>query len=325
MQADRADQADQAHIARRARRPAGAPTGPRGWRPPAGCVTFDISHRVGPRGWSAQRVPALNTRATEDPDMAPTLRRGAVVSATAAVTLAVAGLSPALAQAAGPSPRTDARRRAGLDHPRRSGRPDPGRAAAAPHRRPRPAGPRRCRVPRCRRLRPRERAVRRLRHAAALAGPVRPPRLRRGRRDGVAAGGRLHRRRHPGQPPQHQLQRHHRPGREGLRHRPADLPQVGVHRHRHASSVLGPPRPSPAPSSGISGLDTSALRKPDHTGAPTPPQPARASATTRPRPARPRPPTRSHRPGRSSATRPPARPTTARRPPPRCRRSSPTR
>ena len=38
--------------------------------------------------------------------MAPTLRRGAVVSATAAVTLAVAGLSPALAQAAGPSPRT---------------------------------------------------------------------------------------------------------------------------------------------------------------------------------------------------------------------------
>ena len=38
--------------------------------------------------------------------MAPTLRRGAVVSATAAVTLAVAGLSPALAQAAAPSPRT---------------------------------------------------------------------------------------------------------------------------------------------------------------------------------------------------------------------------
>ena len=38
--------------------------------------------------------------------MAITLRRGAVVSATAAVTLALAGLTPSLAQAAGPSPRT---------------------------------------------------------------------------------------------------------------------------------------------------------------------------------------------------------------------------
>ena len=38
--------------------------------------------------------------------MASTIRRGAVLSTTAAMTLALAGLTPALAQAAGPSPRT---------------------------------------------------------------------------------------------------------------------------------------------------------------------------------------------------------------------------
>jgi subtilase family serine protease len=38
--------------------------------------------------------------------MASTIRRGAVVSTTAAMTLALAGLTPALAHAAGPSPRT---------------------------------------------------------------------------------------------------------------------------------------------------------------------------------------------------------------------------
>src|SRR4051812_47616928 len=37
--------------------------------------------------------------------MASTIRRGAVMGTTAAVTLALAGLTPALAQAAGPSPR----------------------------------------------------------------------------------------------------------------------------------------------------------------------------------------------------------------------------
>ena len=224
--------------------------------------------------------------------MAPTLRRGAVVSATAAVTLAVAGLSPALAQAAGPSPRTtldDAP--AWTTHAVRVGQTPAGQLQHLT-------------------------AVLALRDpagaeslAAAVSDPasaqygafVTPAQWRARfapRAADVAAvtawlrAGRLHRRGHPGQPPHHQLQRHHRPGREGLRHRPADLPQVGVHRQRQRLVGVGPPGPR---------RHRRGHQRPRHLG----PAQARPHRRTRhlprrpgdherrPRPARPRRPTRS--------------------------------
>ena len=255
--------------------------------------------------------------------MAPTLRRGAVVSATAAVTLAVAGLSPALAQAAGPSPRTtldDAP--AWTTHATRVGQTPAGQqqhltavlalrdpagaeslAAAVSDPASAQYGAFVTAAQWRARFAPRASDVAAvtawLRAAGFTVGAI-PANHRTISFSGTTA----------------QVEKAFGTDLQTFR-------RSGSTVTANASSV-SVPRALAGTVVGISGLDTSALRRPDHTGGPdtSPAAPAAAPATAATAPRRP---TRSHRPGRSSATRPPAPPTTARRPPPRCRRSSPTR
>ena len=225
--------------------------------------------------------------------MASTIRRGAVRQHDSRHDAGPGGPHPGPRPGRRPVAAHDARRRAGLDHPRRPGRPDPGRPAAAPHRRPRPARRRRRRVPRGRRLRPRERGVRRLRLRRAVAGPVRPPQLRRGRRDRLAAG--------PAGFTVGAIPANHRTiSFSGTTAQVEKAFATDLQTFRRSGSTVtanaasvSVPRALAGTVVGISGLDTSALRRPDHTGGPDTAHRRLAAPATAAAGQRPRPPTRS--------------------------------
>ena len=247
--------------------------------------------------------------------MASTIRRGAVVSTTAAMTLALAGLTPALAQAAGPSPRTTLDRApAWTTHAVKVGQTP---AAQTQH------------LTAVLALRdaagaeslaaavsdPSSAAYGHFVSAAQLARPLRAPQLGRRqvtawlRASGFTVGA---------IPANHRtisfsgttaqvekafatdLQTFAGPGRRVSANARRGVGAPGPRRHRRSASAAWTPR---------------ARRTPDHTGGPR-----RDAATTR-RPRRPRPAAgracrHAPRPARSSGTPRPAPPTTARRPPP---------
>ncbi len=256
--------------------------------------------------------------------MASTIRRGAVLGTTAAMTLTLAGLTPVLAQAAGPSPR------ATLD-----GAPawtaDAARVGPAPAARPQHLT-----------------AVLGLRDAAgaeSLAAAVSDPASATYGRFVSAATWRA--RFAPSRSDVTRVTDWLRASGFTIGAIPANHRTISfsgstaqvekafatdVQTFRKSGSTVtanagsvSVPQSLAGTVVGITGLDTSALRTPAHTGAPDNGSSAGSNATAAAAPTTATPADTLPPPDRSSATPRPAPPTTGRRPPPRCRRSSRTR